>query len=181
MSNPIKTIESNVVYENKWLRLRVDRISRGNSEGSYSVVERNDSSIIIPITPSGKTILLRQFRYPTSSFSWELPMGGIDIGEDPENAARRELFEETKLDIKKIYQVGNYFAVPGLTPQRVYIFIAEVTEDALVKAYVPAGADDIQDAQIVTVNQAYKMVKNGEITDGFTLNGLLFLKLHNEK
>lgn len=181
MARENRRLESNLKYQSPNLRVREDRILRDGKEKLYSVVERDNSVIIIPISPSNKTILLKQYRHPTSQYSWELPMGGIDINETPEIAVKRELAEETSIKSQQITQIGKYKAVPGLTPQDVYVYIVHVTDQELQNALYKNGVDDIEGSKIASLEEAYQMTESGEITDGFTLTGLLFLKLHLEK
>lgn len=178
MATKVMTLGTTVVYENEWLRVRTDRILQNDKESIYGVIERSDSVVIIPLSQSNNTVLLKQYRHPTGLDSWELPMGGIDKHEFPEAAARRELLEETQIRASNIELLGVYFAVPALTPQRVHVFLTRVDEIDLVKAHAAEHVDDIQDSRIASIDEVYRMVSEGQITDGFTLVGLLYLKLH---
>ena len=181
MSKETHKLESDIKYQSPYLRVREDKILQDGKEKLYSVVERDNSVIIIPISTSSKTILLKQYRHPTNQYSWELPMGGIDISETPEDAVARELLEEADIKLRQITQIGKYKAVPGLTPQEVYIFTTQVTDEELENALKKSNADDIEESKIVSLSETYKMVEKGEITDGFTLAGLLYLKLYQEE
>lgn len=181
MPKEFTTLTKNLVYENQWMQVYEHKIERHGRQGIYGVVHREHSVIIIPVTASKKTILLKQYRYPTDEDSWELPMGGIGDNESVVQAAGRELLEETGLQSTPFEQIGSYYAVPGLTPQRVTVFVAEVSESALVAMVPPTDTDEIQTAKIVLLSEVYEMVSSGIITDGFTLVGLLYLKLFMEK
>ncbi|MDP9314408.1 MAG: NUDIX hydrolase [Chloroflexota bacterium] len=164
------------MYENQWLRVHEHRFMSGQMQKIYAIVERAHSVIIIPLSPSGQTLLLQQYRYPTGQHSWEFPMGGIDQGETPEAAARRELLEETQLAVIELEQIGHYHAVPGLTPQKVSVFVVRVSDQELAEAFVPVGADDIRTSCVVPVTDLYQMIGAGSVTDGFTLVGALYLR-----
>jgi asparagine synthase (glutamine-hydrolysing) len=174
-------LEDNIKYQSPYLKVREDKVLQGGRERLYSVVERDNSVIVIPVSSSSKTILLKQYRHPTSQYSWELPMGGIDINEAPDDAVARELAEETNIKSRQITQIGKYKAVPGLTPQDVYVYTVEVTDQELQDAFCKNNADNIEDSKILSLDEVYHMVESGEITDGFTLAGLLYLKLHQKK
>jgi len=182
MNNDFKILDEKLVYHNPWLKVFEYSISRYSKKGIYGVVERDDSIVMIPVSTSCKTILLEQYRFPTKSNSWELPMGGIDKNEDPITAAKRELYEETTLIVEKnIKHIGTYNAVPGLTPQKVNIFLVKVSDEELNKAFTPSETDEIVSFKILDLKDVFTMVKNGNITDGFTLSSLLFLRLELEK
>ena len=78
----IQTLDSKVVYENKWLRLREDRIRRSSgNEGIYGVVEKPDFAIILPI--EGDTVyMVEQYRYTIKSRQLELPQGAWEANPD---------------------------------------------------------------------------------------------------
>lgn len=172
-----RTVEGRVVYDNPWLRVREDKISDERGTRAYPVVERGDSIIAIPLSPQHDTCLLKQYRHPIGSFSWEFPMGRIDKDETPEEAARRELSEETKYQATAVELIGRYRAVPGLTPQQVFVFIAWVKEQDLTKERTPVYADDIVSSKVMPLAEVEGMAAKGEIIDGFTLAGLLLAKL----
>ena len=180
MSIPIRKTDESVVYEDPWLRLRVDRIMRGAVDEPYGVVERADSVAVVPISPSRRTLLLRQYRHPTTAFSWEIPMGGIDKGESAENAAVRELQEESGIVSNRLEALGTFVPCPALSPQKCRVFVASVSESDLDAAVHAPRVDDITEIRVVGVDELYQMAVRGEITDGFTLSSMMLLRLWNE-
>ncbi|MCI8380748.1 MAG: NUDIX domain-containing protein [Lachnospiraceae bacterium] len=73
----------------------------------------------------GKVVLQRQYRYPISSWQWELPGGFVDEGELPEEAARRELKEETGLEAVNLRNLGAFYPSFGSTDEKIHLFSAE--------------------------------------------------------
>lgn len=174
-----KRIDTKFVYETRWLRIREDHFLMPNgTKGVYSYVERPNSVIIIPLTPSRSTVLLKQYRYPTDSFSWELPMGGLEPEETPDEGALRELLEEVQLTPQSLVKIGVYHSVPGLTSQKVTVFVALVSDNDLDAVFAQEDVDDILETQVVTVEDAYLRIAEGKITDGFTLVGFMYLRLY---
>ncbi|MCX6829430.1 MAG: NUDIX hydrolase [candidate division Zixibacteria bacterium] len=179
MNNEFKTIEKKVIYKNNWLKLCQHKIIRGGKSGVYTVVERANSVIIIPLSYSGRTVLLRQYRFPTGNDSWELPMGSVEPGETYINAAHRELAEETGITGVDVTQIGIFNPVPGLSPQEVYVFVAKIQNSRMESLEQPKAVDDIQELSVLALEQVYAMAHNGIITDGYTLTSLLLLRLSN--
>ena len=176
--NEFEISSKKIVYQNPWMTVCEYAIIRRGMPGIYGVVYRQDTAVIIPVSKQGNTILLKQFRYPTSQYSWELPMGGVDDGESPEIAAKRELEEETGLHPNFFNKIGEFYAVPGLTPQRVFVYLAEVTDQDLYQAASRSiTEDEIAEVKVISVKEMYSWVEEGKITDGFTLGSLLFLYL----
>jgi 8-oxo-dGTP pyrophosphatase MutT (NUDIX family) len=165
----LSCLSSRVVYENRFLRLREDMIRRGTADEPYGIVERADCAIVIPLSEQYSTMLLKQLRYPTLESSWEVPMGGIDDGETAEQAARRELREETGLLPRGLQLVGAFRPLPSLTAQTATVYLATVGEVDLLAAQPEAGVDDIVARKVVSWTTVRRMVRRGMITDGVTL------------
>lgn len=121
----IITLSSREVYRNHWLRLREDRILRSNGkEGIYSVVEKDDCAIILPIE-DGRVWLVEQFRYPIQERALELPQGGWEMAiENPEELARGELKEETGLHAAQMIHLGTLWIAYGFARQKEHVFLA---------------------------------------------------------
>lgn len=92
----IATLSSRLVYANRWMKLREDRIRRQDgSEGIYGVVEKPDFVAIAALDADDGLYLVEQYRYPVGGRFWELPQGSweTDPQADPEAVARGELRE----------------------------------------------------------------------------------------
>jgi 8-oxo-dGTP pyrophosphatase MutT (NUDIX family) len=126
MTNPYVTLSSRIAYENRWTRVREDRIRRPDgSDGLYGVVERTDFVVIVP-WQDGCLTLVEQYRYPVGVRVWEFPMGMWEQapGTDPLVLAAAELQEETGLIAGRMIRVGEIFQGPGYCNQRGHIFLA---------------------------------------------------------
>jgi 8-oxo-dGTP pyrophosphatase MutT (NUDIX family) len=126
MSSPYVTISSRIAYENRWTRLREDRIRHADgSDGLYGVVERSDFVVVAP-WHDGRLTLVEQYRYPVSARIWEFPMGMWEQapGTDPAVLAAGELREETGLIAGRMIYAGEMFQGPGYCNQRGHVFLA---------------------------------------------------------
>ena len=170
-------ISTEIVYQNRWMRVREDRVRRRDgSEGIYGVVEKPDFATIAAV--DGDHIhLVQQFRYPVGARHWELPQGSWqhEPGKDPLLLARAELLEETGLSAAGMVHVGRLLVANGFCDQGCDIFLAS----GLTRTE-PALEVEEQDliARAFPIPEVEDMIRNGEITDGTTVAafGLLRLK-----
>ena len=162
----------NEKYHNRWMSVVEYEIERDGKPGVYSVVKRPDAVTIVAVTGDQRFLVLKQYRFPTESYSWELPMGGMEAEETPLQAAARELEEETGLQAE-LTHVGRFRPIPGLTPQAVDVFRAKIP-DRMITALenFDTNVDEIVNRRIISRQQLATMIKNDEISDGFTLSSL---------
>ena len=172
----LETIGSRVVYENRWMRVREDRIRRGDgSEGLYGVVEKPDF-VVVAAVQDGLLHLVEQYRYPIGQRQWELPQGTWETATDarPEDVARGELREETGLLAERIVEAGLLFPFYGTATQGYRIFLAT--------GLTPGDRrPDPEEQDLVTrafpLAEVDRMILDGTIRDGTTVASLGMLRL----
>ena len=109
-----KILESNILFRGKVFDLRVDKIKYDSgNEGIREIAVHPGGAVIVPVQEDGKLIMISQFRYPFEKFLIEFPAGKLDINEDPEVCALRELQEETGYSAGTIEKLGDNINNPG--------------------------------------------------------------------
>jgi 8-oxo-dGTP pyrophosphatase MutT (NUDIX family) len=163
----IATLGSREVYRNQWLRLREDRILRSNGkEGIYSVVEKDDCAIILPIE-NGRVWLVEQFRYTIEERAVELPQGGWEMENvDPEKLARGELKEETGLHAAEMTYLGFLWIAYGFSRQKQHVFLAT---GLTMKERDPDDEEHDMVVQSRTLEEFEQMILDGTIRDASTV------------
>jgi 8-oxo-dGDP phosphatase len=175
--NPeIRTLSSDVIYTDNWMRLRKDEIERADgSRGTYAVVERDNFAMVIP-AENGGFFLVEEYRYPLGRRCWSFPQGAFPAGEDgtPEELARAELAQETGLRAANLVRLGTLSAGHGSSSQYGEHWLAtgltqgqpdlEPEELGLRHAWVPR-------AEFET------MIRDGRIVDDSSLAGYALLLL----
>lgn len=174
----IRAIDSRIVYENRWMRVREDAIERPDgSQGIYGVVEKPDFVAIAAVDRAlGLIHLVEQYRYPVAGRYWELPQGSWETRPDvpPEEVARAELSEETGIVARKMTRVGDLFLAYGYSSQRYHVFLAEELEQ---------GATSLEAEEADLVSRAFPladvdaMIANGIIRDATTVAALGLIRL----
>ena len=170
-SNPWKTLNSRSVYENPWVRVREDQVLRPDGQpGIYGVVEFKNRAVgVLPVDDAGRIWLVGQYRYPLNSYSWEIPEGGSPYSEQPEEAARRELREETGLSAGNLELIGVAHLSNSVSDEIAYIYRAT---DLAHGESAPEGTERLH-ARVATWNEVWGMLEKGEITDSITVIAVL--------
>lgn len=117
----------------------------------------------------GATILVRQYRKAVEKTLLEVPAGGIDVGETPETAARRELLEETGFTADIIEPLASFYSSPGFCTERGYAFLA--TE--LTPGEAQPEFDETIQVIPVPLNDMPNVIRRGEIQDAKSIVSLL--------
>lgn len=181
-SNITPVTQGHLAYQSDWVAVREYAVEYGGVPSVYAVVERPNSVVVMPLTPTRRTLLQKQFRFPTSASAWEFPMGATNPGELAADAARRELCEEVGLCDVALISLGNYCPVPGLSPQTATVFVAPVADqelDAAIRGWSPV--EEIKEVLAFSLADLPSMIGDGRITDGYSLSSLLLLKLWLEQ
>jgi ADP-ribose pyrophosphatase len=165
-------IEGKQVFRGSLLDVRLDRVQLPDGqESTREYVIHQGAVVIIPLLDSGELILERQFRYPIGKTFLEFPAGKIDPGEDIQNAAKRELFEETGHSAREWRYLGVTHPCVGYSSERIEIFLARGLQR---ESEQQLDHGEFLDLLYLSLDQALLAVRNGEITDGKTITALLW-------
>jgi ADP-ribose pyrophosphatase len=111
---------SRIAWTGEYLRVEVETWP---GVGDYEVIHKHDAVAIVPVTPDGDVVLVRQFRPPVRDELLEVPAGLLDIeGEDALTCAERELFEETGHRSRDAAFLGGTYVSPGFTDEYMHLF-----------------------------------------------------------
>jgi ADP-ribose pyrophosphatase len=134
------------------------------------VVRHAPSVVLIPMPDPEHVILVRQFRFAVNQWLWELPAGGVDAGEEPEAAARRECHEEVGLVPRTLVRLGSFFPTPGYCDEEMIVF--KLTGLEAPAAIAEHDEDEVIEVRTFSLGEAREMLQSGEIVDMKTLAGL---------
>ncbi len=171
--NNWKTLSDEVVYENPWLQLHHrDVINPAGKPGIYGLVSfRNKAIGIIPLDKENNIYLVGQFRYTLDEYSWEIPEGGGPLDEDPMDAAKRELKEETGLKAEKWIKIARIHTSNSATDEEGFLYTAEGLSQHETE---PEDTEDLI-VKKVSLVEAVDMVMRSEITDSLSVCGILMV------
>lgn len=141
---------------------------------SFYVLLSTDWVNVVPVTPEGRIVLIRQFRAGTGEVTIEVPGGMVDPGEDdPADAALRELEEETGYTAENIVKTATVRPNPAILRNRCHMYLASGVRP-LGRVNQDAGED--VHAFEATWEEVDAMVRDGRIDHSLVLNTLLFAR-----
>jgi ADP-ribose pyrophosphatase len=165
MSNlkPWDTLASENVGDFRIFRLRKDRCRspRTLNEHDFYVIEAPDWCNVIALTPDDQVVLVRQYRFGIRAATLEIPGGMVDGDEDPTDAARRELLEETGFACDQIEPLARTLPNPAI--QNNVCHMAVATGCRRIKE---PSLDEREDIEVLTrpLAEMPRLISNGEIS-----------------
>lgn len=169
--NPWTTLSRRAIYENPWIALREDQILRPDGQtGIYGVVHFKNRAVgVLPVEDDGSIWLVGQYRYPIDRYSWEIPEGGGHGNESAEDAARRELREETGLIAGSLEYLGFSHLSNSVSDEVAHLYRAT---NLVPGPSEPEGTEKLE-VRRVSWAEAWRMLKAGEISDSMSVMALL--------
>ena len=173
--NPWKITSEKAVYDNPWINLTEYKvINPSGNPGIYGKIHFKNIAVgVIPLDDEMNIHLVGQYRFVIDQYSWEIPEGGGPIGIEALDSAKRELIEETGLKAESWTELLRMHLSNSVSDELSIIYLARNL------AQFEALPEDTEQLVIkkVPVDEAYKMVCDGEITDSMSVAGILKIKL----
>jgi len=173
MINPFKLISSEIKYENPWISVREDKVIRPDGQdGIFGVVTTLPGSTVLPIDNEGNIYLKKEYRYGANTETIEVPAGKIDSSETPEQAALRELNEETGLIATEIIPLGHIDPLTTIISTCEHLFLAR----NLSQGTPHPDPGEIIEVIKVPFETAVKWIMENKITDACSIAAILKAK-----
>ena len=157
-------------YRGRIINLRVDTALLPNgSSATREVVEHPGGVCVAALTEDGYLLFVRQFRYPYQKVLLELPAGKLDPGEDPLEAGKRELREETGAEAARYESLGELYPSPGYCGEIIHLYAAT----GLTFGQMSPDEDEFLEVEKIPLEEAARMVLDNEIADAKTQAAVL--------
>ena len=163
-----KTVNKNYIYNGKILNLRVDDVLLPDGKPAKREIVEHSGGSAVYCEKDGKVLFVRQFRYPYKKVIYEIPAGKLNVGENPETTAIRELEEECGIKAEKVTELFKIYPSPGYTEEIIYIYKAEGLKETAVKL----DEGEYLTSCWIEKEEAFLMVEKGEIQDAKTVIAL---------
>lgn len=131
---------------------------------------------IVALTPTEEIVLIRQYRFGSGKDELEIPGGAVEKDENPLDAGLRELLEETGYAGENGRIIGKVCPNPALQDNFCYTVLVENA----TRSSAP-DLDDMEDIEVLTIpcREIFNLIRNGHISHGLVLNGIMFYMMHN--
>ena len=156
-----------VAYENAWITVWHDEVTRPDgTPGVYGVVHfSNLAAGVLAIDDRDRVLLVGQHRYALDAYSWEIPEGGVSVGETALDGARRELREETGVEAADWRELARVHLSNSVSDEVAVLFEASGLTEGVAS---PDGTEDLA-RQWVPFDEALEMTLDGRITDAMSV------------
>jgi ADP-ribose pyrophosphatase len=169
-----KTISSEEIFSGRILHIRRDTVELpGGGRSFREVVDHPGGVCVLALDDENRVLLVRQFRYPYEKVLTELPAGKLEIGEDPEQAALRELREETGASPGTFQSLGELYPSPGYCGEIIRMYLAR----KLTFGEASLDEGEFLNVERMDFARLVELVLSGEIRDAKTIAAALKTKL----
>lgn len=171
-----KTLQNELIYGGRKLKLYRDEVELPSGRKAYrEVVEHPGSVAVVPIVKEGEVLLIRQYRYAIKGYLYEIPAGTLEKGETPEQCAMREMVEETGYLPRKLEKLGQFYPSPGVMNELMHLYKGTQLVRKASETTITPQEEGIEQVVTLRLSQAMDMIRKGEIVDGKTVCGLLWV------
>ncbi|WP_229076026.1 NUDIX domain-containing protein [Actinoplanes sp. DH11] len=153
-----------------------DEVSMSDgSSAARDVVENYGAVVVVALDEQDRVVLIKQYRHAVGAHLWELPAGLCDVeGEDPAEAAARELAEEVDLTAGRMERLVDLHASPGFSNEFVLVYLArDLAPVPSADRHLRTAEEADLEVRRVDLDAAVEMVFRGEITNAAAVAGLL--------
>lgn len=173
--SPWSRISRTLVYENAWIQVFHDEVVRPDGKpGIYGVMHTRTHAVgVVALDRADRVLLVGQYRYTLDRYSWEIPEGGVPIGDDLLEGARRELAEETGYRARSWHELLRFSLSNSTTDETGVLYLATELNEG------EANPDETEDLALrwMAFEDALAQVRSGDLFDSMTQMGILRLAL----
>ncbi len=172
----LKQLSRDILYRGKVFDLIVDRVEYpGGRTGIREIAHHPGGAVAVPLFEDGRVMLVRQLRYPFGRHIVEFPAGKLRPGEDPADAATRELAEETGWTAGALEKIAVLYSTPGFCDEILHLYLATKLAPSPDGPRREEG-ESTMSVLTLSLHDAVAMVERGEIHDAKTVAGLLLVE-----
>lgn len=173
--NPWSRLSRKLAYENAWIQVFHDEVLRPDGKpGIYGIMHPRTHAVgVVALDERDRVLLVGQYRYTLDRYSWEIPEGGVPIGENLLEGAQRELAEETGFRAGRWRELLRFSLSNSTTDETGALYLAT----DLIEG--EANPDETEDLVLrwARFDETLEQVRSGELFDSMTQMGIMWLAL----
>jgi ADP-ribose pyrophosphatase len=172
---PPQLLKQRLVYQGRRFNFEVNHLRLPNrSEGDWECIRHPGGALAVPVTPDGKLVLVRQYRFAVRGRLLEFPAGTVEPYEKPDQTIKRELEEETGYRAHTWQKLGEFPLAPGYSDEFIYAFLAQDLE----KLETPPDLEADEDLEnvLMTPEQLEEAILEGEAIDAKTISSFFLAR-----
>lgn len=174
MESP-KILKKRLFYQGRRFAYEVNHLRLPNGvEGDWECIRHPGGALAVPITPEGKLVLVKQYRFALAARLLEFPAGTVEPDENPQETIQREIAEETGYSASQWRSLGKFPLAPGYSDEYIYAFLAQ----GLKKLAKPPQQDEDEDIEVVlmTPQELEQAIFAGELIDAKSISSYFLAK-----
>ena len=178
-NEPPEILQQRLLYKGRKFDYEVINLRLPNGvEGDWECIRHPGGAMAVPITPEGKFVLVKQYRFAVQDRLLEFPAGTLEAHEDPAETIKREIEEETGYRAGSWKSLGKFPLAPGYSDEYIYAFLAQDLE----KLENPPQQDADEDIEVVlmTPEELEAAILAGELVDAKSIAGFYMAKSRKE-
>ncbi|AZH30036.1 MULTISPECIES: NUDIX hydrolase [Paenibacillus] len=167
-SNPAleeKTVSTQPIFEGKVITVQVDTVELPDGSTGKREIVKHPGAVAVLALHEGKMLVVDQYRQAMGRCEVEIPAGKLEQGEDPMEAAGRELREETGYTAKSLKLLHSFYTSPGFADEIIHLYVAEDLE----RGEMEPDEDEFLELFEVTLEEAHTLIREGRISDAKTI------------
>jgi ADP-ribose pyrophosphatase len=168
------TISTEPIFQGKIISLQVDTVKLPNGGTATREIVKHPGAVAVLALLDDRMIVVEQFRKPLEKSQIEIPAGKLDAGEEPLEAAKRELEEETGYRCGSIKHVSSFYTSPGFADEILHLYLAE----GLIAGDVNPDEDEFLEVEAITLEQALEYIQEQRISDAKTIMAVYAWQLY---
>ncbi|WP_410768288.1 NUDIX hydrolase [Fontibacillus sp. BL9] len=160
-----KTISTEPVFSGKVISLQIDTVELPDGSRATREIIRHPGAVAVLAVKDGRLLLVDQFRQAMGRCELEIPAGKLEKGEDPLEAAQRELQEETGYRCGKISLLHSFYTSPGFADEIIHLYLAE----ELTAGEMAPDEDEFLEVIEASFEEVQQYIAEGRIADAKTI------------